>query len=230
MIAVLHLPRGAHGNSLGMFLAAASKRLDSSQFGLRGGARTLQSSRYVGLAGRCGEDHRAAARPKTMTALCNPPLAFGPSQWVRITLVISAMLIALTVGWIWAARPLPEVVLPTSTCDLNQGPCSERLPGGGTLRFEIGPRPIAAAATLSLHLRVSDAGVREPIVDFNGTSMKMVPNRVRLEPTGALVFAGEAALSLCVSGDMTWEARVEFVRDGTRYVRPFIFTSQTPGS
>ena len=165
-----------------------------------------------------------------MTVLSCPPLAFGPSRWVRIVVALTALCVVLTVGWIWAARPLPEVVLLTSNCDLNLGPCNERLPGGGELRFEIGPRPIAAAAPLALHLRVSEGGVRDVSVDLNGAVMKMVPNRVPLAATGALTFAGEAALSLCVSGDMLWEARVEFVRDGTRYVRPFLFTSQTPGT
>jgi len=163
-----------------------------------------------------------------MGLVFNPPLGFGPSTGVRIALAVTTFAVALALGWIVLARPLPEVRLPTSSCDLNRGACSERLPGGGTMHFEIGPRPIAAEAPLTLALRVSDPDVSEVVVDFNGTTMTMVPNRSALAPTGPLSFAGETALSLCISGDMEWRARVEFVRDRTRYVRPFVFTSQTP--
>jgi len=96
------------------------------------------------------------------------------------------------------------------------------------MRFDIGPHPIAANETLELSLVTGAADLAHVTVDFNGTVMKMIPNRVVLTAREPGRFEGQAALSICLSGDMEWMARVEFERDGTRYARAFIFQSVTP--
>ncbi len=119
--------------------------------------------------------------------------------------------VALAATW-WHFRdyfePPQAQRLPLDDCDLNQGPCSRKLPGGGRLTFEIQPRPVPVVEPLRLLVQVEGVKPRKVEVDFAGVSMNMGYNRPRLERVGPGKWRGEGMLSVCIRDRMDWEAQV----------------------
>lgn len=120
-------------------------------------------------------------------------------------------LLVLAGGW-WYFRdyfaPPQAVTLAPDGCDLQQGPCSRELPGGGRVTFEILPRPIPLVKPLQLRVEVEGRPVRKVEVDFSGVTMNMGYNRPKLHQTAPGRFEGEGLLPVCIRQRMDWEAKV----------------------
>jgi len=101
-------------------------------------------------------------------------------------------------------------------CDLADGPCTERLDGGGEVTLEIGPRPIRTMTDLAVRVDLGGAGERDQVaVAFAMPGMEMGRNEVRLAPSGGGRFGGGAVLVRCPSGRRDWMAEVRVERPGT---------------
>lgn len=142
-------------------------------------------------------------------------------------LTMVAVLLGLAVaGYRYSSLVVPkaDVALQADMpCDLHRGPCSARLPGGGRLELAISPRPIPVIDDLLVEVRLEGIVARRVDVDFAGKSMNMGLNRTELVSVGRGLYAGKAALSVCVTGGMTWVATVTVETDSQRIGVPFEF-------
>ena len=124
-------------------------------------------------------------------------------------------------------QPKTDIVLPLSSCNLNQQACVATLPDGSQMEFSIEPRPIPALRPLQLQASFRGGAVRRVEVDLAGTDMKMGYNRPLLEAHGddGSRFSGPASLPVCITGSMEWEATV-LVDNGKALIAvPFRFVS-----
>lgn len=141
---------------------------------------------------------------------------------------LAVILIALTVAAALRLWPLlhPEITATAPLdkgCDLRQGPCVSRLPGGGTIELGIEPRTIPLLKPLQLQVRVTGFGAQAVEVDFRGVDMNMGYNRPRLTETEQGWFSGSAVLPVCVRAWMEWEALVLVHTDRGIVAAPFRF-------
>jgi hypothetical protein len=149
---------------------------------------------------------------------------------------LAAAIVALIAGTVWiAARVREDTVVsspyeeglklgrkeapapPAGACDVGSAPCARSLPGGGEVRLELGPRPLAAMKELAVRvdLDAGAAGDRSTVsVSFSMPGMSMGENRSRLAPSGAGRFEGKAVLVRCPSGGRAWLADVEVASPG----------------
>lgn len=121
--------------------------------------------------------------------------------------------------------PKGEQVLPVVACDLNQGPCTVELPGGGRVRVEIGPRPIPVLKPLDVQLALEGFQAEKVQLDFAGVEMDMGFNQVSLKPQGEGRFAGQGNLPVCITGAMIWQAAFLIEGRGGSLTVPFHFTT-----
>lgn len=145
-------------------------------------------------------------------------------------LSVAALLAVLLAGSVaeklWPTLFTPESVeLPLSNCDLQAGPCSVALPGGGNLGFAIEPRPIPVLRPLRLEATLTGGEAKSMEVDFTGVDMKMGFNRPTLQAVAPGRFSGEATLPICTRNSMTWRATVLVNVHGKLYGVPFEFTT-----
>lgn len=147
--------------------------------------------------------------------------------WSAIALLAAALAITATVKLSPLLNPPQRVSLPLNTaCDLQLGPCTTELPGGGRLELSLEPRPIPVLKPLKLQVRAIGFKTSAVEVDFAGVDMKMAFNRPRLVPGKDGLFTGEATLPVCVRDKMAWQATVLVESDGKRIALPFRFETK----
>jgi hypothetical protein len=141
---------------------------------------------------------------------------------------IAALILAIgaAVGaklWL-VPNPEASVTAPLdSTCDLNAGPCTSNIPGGGSIEFSIEPRPIPLLRPLRLVVKTQGLDARLVEVDFTGIDMNMGYNRPQLKQEGKDRFSGETTLPVCITGGMAWQAAVIVSTPKIKAVAPFRF-------
>jgi nitrogen fixation protein FixH len=126
---------------------------------------------------------------------------------------------------------LERRVAVSAPCDLADGPCARRLPGGGEVTLELGPRPLRTMAELRVRVEVRGAATATPpstsdvSVSFSMPGMEMGENRSRLAPGRPGAWEGNAVLVRCPSGRREWAADVEVSLPGaSRRTARFPFT------
>lgn len=153
-----------------------------------------------------------------------------PLKLTRPLLIDLAMIAAL-IGVAVAGHQLSPLLMPKTDvsgvaetgCDLNQFPCSAKLPDGGHLVFSISPRPVPFLSPLTLEATVTGVSARKIEVDFSGATMNMGFNRGELTASEPGHFVGGAALPVCVTGKMSWIATVIVETDRQRIAVPYRF-------
>jgi hypothetical protein len=146
------------------------------------------------------------------------------------SLVITIAALTLAIGAAIGARlwltPNPEasVTAPLDpACDLNAGPCSSDIPGGGRIEISIEPRPIPLLRPLKLVVKTQGLDARQVEVDFTGMDMNMGYNRPQLKQEGESRFTGETVLPVCITGGMVWQAAVVVTTPKLKAIAPFHF-------
>jgi len=125
----------------------------------------------------------------------------------------------------YRAGPGAVHTLPVGSCNLQQHACAAPLPGG-SLHFDITPRPIRTMQTLSLQLTINGIAPRAVAVDFSGVNMDMGYNRFVLTAAGHGRYIGRAALPVCTRNHMLWEAKVLLTgADGAVTAVPYRFAT-----
>lgn len=142
--------------------------------------------------------------------------------------LIGLLLIALVVvvGYKLSPLLLPRADLtvePDPACNLQVQACTVSLPGGTTLTFDVGTRPIPLVKPFAL--RVEAPAAQQVSIDFAGVDMEMGFNRPGLSEQSSGVFIGEATLPVCVTGQMTWQATVLVDTADARIAVPFRFVT-----
>lgn len=108
-------------------------------------------------------------------------------------------------------------------CDLHSGSCELKIPGGGSVRFEVTPKSIPLLEPLTLDVAVTGIDVDSVEVDFAGVSMNMGFNRTRLQAAEVGRYSGSIILPVCVRNRMDWEAKVMVETDAGIIAAPFRF-------
>jgi hypothetical protein len=147
------------------------------------------------------------------------------SNLLNIAMIVALLAVAIA-GHRFSPLLLPKadvtgVVEPG--CDLHRRACAATLPQGGRLEFSITPRPIPLLQNLRVEATVSGVEARKVEVDFAGETMNMGYNRGELIATDRGTYVGEAALPVCVSGNMAWVATVIVETAGQRIAVPYRF-------
>ena len=149
------------------------------------------------------------------------------SLWRAAALLAAALTVTAAIKLTPMLNPPQEISLPlNSSCDLNQGPCTATLPGGGNLEFVVEPRPIPVLKPLRLQVRMAGATARSVEVDFAGVDMRMAFNRPRLEQEKDGLFTGQTSLPVCMRDKMDWQATVLIESGGKRIMVPFRFQTK----
>ena len=147
--------------------------------------------------------------------------------WSVVALL--ALLLLLTVSY-----KLKDILKPgvaesaplNESCDLRNGLCSSKLPGGGTVTFSIAPKTIPILRPLKLDVKVEGVEASQVEVDFTGIGMDMGYNRPQLEPVTKHEYMGKAILPVCVRSRMDWEAKVLLETDRGLVMAPFRFYTE----
>lgn len=148
----------------------------------------------------------------------------GMERWLWALVGLMALLVVGLFAYRYQSHEeLPVVSAALSSCDVQQGPCTTLIEGGGPVTLTIAPRPIPLVEPLSLQVETPLAGIRTVEVDFSGVDMNMGYNRFRLKAVADGRYEGEGMLPVCVRSRMTWEAKVMLAMDGVTYVAPFRF-------
>lgn len=148
--------------------------------------------------------------------------------------VIGILLIALVVvvGYKLSPLLLPRAdltVQPDPACDLHRGSCQVVLPGGGRLELRMNPRPIPMVKPFQVEVKIDGLSPGRVEVDFAGIDMNMGLNRPELTASAPGVYAAEATLPVCITGQMDWQATVLVESGSQRIAIPFRFTSAPHG-
>ena len=150
--------------------------------------------------------------------LSNKPLVATIAALIlAIAAAIAAKFLLAPPGKITATAPL------NTTCDLQAGPCSSDLPGGGRVEFTIAPRPIPLLEPLRLSVKVQGMEARAVEVDVTGVDMNMGYNRPQLQRDNNGQFTGQTTLPVCITGRMAWQAVVVVTSGKTKVAAPFRF-------
>lgn len=150
--------------------------------------------------------------------LSNKPLV------ATIAALILAIIAAVAAKFLLAPPGEITVTAPLNTaCDLQIGPCSSDIPGGGRIEFTIAPHPIPLLQPLRLSVKVQGLDARTVEVDFTGVDMNMGYNRPRLQRENNGQFSGQTTLPVCITGRMAWQAVVVVTSDKTKVAAPFHF-------
>lgn len=146
------------------------------------------------------------------------------------SLIVAIAALALAIGAAVAAKfllaPPGEVTAtaPLNTnCDLQKGPCSSDLPGGGRVELTITPRPIPLLEPLRLSVKVQGMEARTVEIDFTGVDMNMGYNRPQLQRDDNGRFSGQTTLPVCITGRMAWQAVVVVTNSKAKVAAPFRF-------
>ena len=118
-----------------------------------------------------------------------------------------------------------DALLPPTSCNPAETPCSAALPDGGRVVLSAAPRPIRPLQPLRLYVHLIGTQAETVEIDFDGVDMRMGLNRVRLARQSGVdgLYAGQGMLPVCVSGDMRWSATVLVATANGRVAAPFHF-------
>lgn len=145
---------------------------------------------------------------------------------------ILAIALVVVVGYKLSPLLLPKAdvtVQPDPACDLNRAACRVALPGGGQLELAMNPRPIPMVKPFQVEVKLEGVNASRIEVDFAGIDMNMGLNRIELVAGATGRHVGEAALPVCITGQMEWQATVLVETAGQRIAIPFRFASVLHG-
>jgi len=137
-------------------------------------------------------------------------------------LTVILVLVVLRGGILFA--PGQATRLPLAECDLQQGPCSVKLPGGGTVTLAFSPLPVRPMQDFSFRLGADSVEIKQAALSFTGVGMNMGLNRFELQRDGDAL-SGKGILPVCVRNRMDWEAQARIRTAEGVYEAPFRFTT-----
>jgi hypothetical protein len=152
------------------------------------------------------------------------------SLWAIVGALAIGVVAVVGYKYLWP-QLFPEPTISAALdpkCDLQKGPCTSKVPGGGKVTFSIGPTPIIAMRELTLKVHAEGLDPDTVQVDFTGVSMNMGFNRFTLKSQGEGAYVGKAVLPICIRNRMSWKAKVMMETDRGLIVAPYEFDSTAP--
>lgn len=143
--------------------------------------------------------------------------------------VIGILLIALVVvvGYKLSPILLPKAdltVQPVPGCDLHRQGCGALLPDGGRVELSANVHPIPLVKPFKVQVTLTGVSAKRVEVDFAGIDMNMGLNRPQLIDQGGGRFVADAALPVCITGEMDWQATVLVETESQRIAIPYLFS------
>lgn len=125
------------------------------------------------------------------------------------TRLVSSLFILMVLAWAavaaFASDAKTEGII---NCDIRNQPCVRQV-SGGSLTFDIRPKPVKAMAELTFEVKMEGVTLSgPPVIDLSMPGMKMGPNQVKLKMTGAGLYQGTGIIVRCPSGKTLWQALV----------------------
>ncbi|RTZ60341.1 MAG: hypothetical protein DSZ32_03820 [Gammaproteobacteria bacterium] len=137
-------------------------------------------------------------------------------------LTVVLVLVVLRGGILFAPEQATRLAL--ADCDLQQGPCSVKLPGGGSVTLVFSPLPVRPMQDFSFRLDADGVEIKKAALSFSGVSMNMGLNRFELQRDNG-AFTGEGILPVCIRSRMEWEAQARISTAEGVFDAPFRFTT-----
>lgn len=138
--------------------------------------------------------------------------------------LLTGLVLVITISYKWSHHRPQLERLGLVPCELNAGPCQVAL-GEGSLNLALSPRPIRPLRPLQVVLEVQGHEVQGARVIFTGVDVEMGRLAFELARSGPGRFAGEASLSICSQGRMTWQALLVVEAADRTWQVPFHFES-----
>lgn len=149
------------------------------------------------------------------------------SLLIDVTIIAVLVLIGF-IGYRYSPLLLPKADLtltPPIDCDLNQQACAVDVPGGGSIKLTLAPRPIPVIKPIRITVTVSGMEAKQVNLDFQGVHMNMGYNRVSLANTDDGHFESDATIPVCITGRMLWRATLMVETTTQRIAIPFLFNA-----
>jgi len=112
-------------------------------------------------------------------------------------------------------------------CDIQRGPCIQKIGNGLIVEFNIKPKPVTAMSDLTYLLTVTRGGTplagSTAALDLSMPGMFMGKNLPILKRMGAGRFEGKGIIPKCPTGKKTWQADVIVVHEGKSDIAGFVF-------
>jgi hypothetical protein len=103
-------------------------------------------------------------------------------------------------------------------CDIQAGPCIQKIVNRMSVQFDIKPKPVAAMSDLSYSISVTKGG--KPVagsvvaLDLTMPGMYMGKNMPVLKRKGPGRFEGKGIIPKCPTGKKIWQAEVIVAHEG----------------
>ncbi len=137
-------------------------------------------------------------------------------------LTVVLVLVVLRGGILFALQQATRLAL--ANCDLQQGPCTTPLPGGGSVTLAFSPLPVRPMQDFSFRLTADGVEIEKAALSFAGVGMNMGLNRFELRRDGD-AFVGQGILPVCVRNRMDWEVQARISTAQGVFDAPFRFTT-----
>jgi hypothetical protein len=142
-----------------------------------------------------------------------------------IAVLSAALLLVIAYKLSPVLRPPADIqVMPELGCNVQHGKCSAALPDG-RIELEFMTRPVPLARSFQVSLATPGVEPDKVEIDFAGVDMDFGYNRTALKYAGDGRYVADAALPVCLTGQMKWCATVILHRGGERLIIPFEFLS-----
>ena len=119
----------------------------------------------------------------------------------------------------------PEVIRMSHACDLQRAACRVNLPLGGEATLAFSGVPVRPLQPFSVETRLP-ADVDRVTLELTGAEMDMGLQRIELQPHGDGRHTGQATLPVCVTGQMRWQATLQFTQAGRVHAVVATFMSE----
>ncbi len=120
-----------------------------------------------------------------------------------------------------------DIQLPEPDCEVTTAGCKTQL-DQLSVSMQLDKSRIHAATPLTFTVQLDNIPAQSVMVDLQGRDMYMGINQVQLSPVEGSPgkWQGSTELAVCVTGEMTWQARVLAATDDARISTQFRFQAK----
>ncbi len=139
-----------------------------------------------------------------------PVPASGKSALLRLSLVVSFLMIVLSLFLLSACEEENSVERAIVNCEIDKGPCVKTVEDLGiSATLDVTPKPVRPMTKLAFRMDLEQKGPAaggEILLDISMPGMYMARNRVVLVHKGKGRYEGEGVIVRCPSGRRVWRA------------------------
>ncbi len=120
-----------------------------------------------------------------------------------------------------------DIQLPEPDCEITTAGCTTQL-DQLSVSMQLDKNRVHAATPLTLTVQLDNIPAQSVMVDLQGQDMYMGINQLQLSPVEGSPgkWQGSTELAVCVTGEMTWQARVLADTENARISTQFRFQAK----